>query len=89
MIEFLHANEALRNHVRREVSLGLAQTIDKSQWGSRLEIFSRYVQLIDERIDGDVAEVAYMVDQRLPVRHARLNNGPAGRWMYDPGPGYD
>ena len=86
--EFLHANDALCRYVRDEISLGLAETIDHGHWGARLEVFSRYVQLINETIDGDQAQVAYMIDQRLPVRYAELVRRD-GRWLYDPGDGYD
>ena len=86
--EFLHANRALCNHVRDEITLGLSQSIDQSHWGDHLDVFSRYVELIDQQITGDTATVSFTVDGRLPVQHARLLP-VEGVWRYDPGPGYD
>jgi len=86
--EFLHANAALCDYVRSEFALGLAESIDQSDWGANLDIFSPRVELVDEQITGDTASVAFMVDGRLPLKHARLLR-VEGRWCYDPGPGYD
>jgi len=86
--EFLHANRALCNFVRDNVTPGLAQAIDQGHWSDHLGVFSRYVELVDERIEDGRAVVSFTVDGRLPLRHAelRLVNG---QWRYDPGPGYD
>lgn len=85
--EFLRANRALCDYVRDEFAVGLSQSIDQSRWGASLDIFSRYVELIEERIEGDQATVSFTVDGRLPLRHARLVRID-GVWRYDPGPGY-
>ncbi len=86
--EFLRVNRTLCDYVRDEFALGLAQSIDQSQWGAHLDIFSHYVELVDERIEGDTATVSFTVDERLPVQRARLVR-VAGVWCYDPGDGYD
>jgi hypothetical protein len=86
--EFLRANRTLCDYVRDEFALGLSQSIDQSQWGAHLSIFSRYVELVDERIEGGTATVSFTVDAQLPVQHARLVRSD-GMWRYDPGDGYD
>ncbi|MFQ5807854.1 MAG: hypothetical protein ACE5I3_15520 [Phycisphaerae bacterium] len=86
--EFLRVNRTLCNYVRNEFALGLSQSIDQSSWGAHLDVFSRYVELVQERIEGDTATVSFTVDGRLPVRHSRLVRTDGG-WRYDPGPGYD
>lgn len=86
--EFLRVNRVLCNYVRDEFAFGLSQSIDQSQWGAHLDIFSRYVELIEERIEGNTATVSFTVDGRLPVQRARLVRMD-GVWRYDPGAGYD
>ena len=85
---FLAANDALCQLVRERVSGGAARVIDQSHFAANLDIFSAYVELHDERIDGDSAIVTYTVDGRLPVRECKLVRID-GRWRYDPGDGYD
>ncbi len=84
--DFLAANDQLCKLARDEIGLGVAEAIDQSQLSYHLDIFSKYVKLMDESITGDTAQVAFLVDEQLPARHAqfRLING---RWRYDPGPG--
>lgn len=86
--EFLQANRALCDYVRDEFASGLAQSIDQSHWGAHLDVFSHFVELIDEQIDADTATVSFRVDQQLPLRRARLVLID-GQWRYDPGDGYD
>jgi hypothetical protein len=86
--EFLQANRMLCNYVRDEIALGLSQSIDHASWGARLDIFSPYVELVDEQIEGKTATVSFMVDGRLPLQRARLVL-VNGQWRYDPGVGYD
>ena len=86
--EFLHANKTLCDYVRGTFALGLSQSIDQSHWGAHLDIFSRHLELIDQRIEGDTATVTFTVDGRIPVRRARLVR-IGGAWRYDPGSGYD
>lgn len=84
--DFLGANDQLCELVRREVGGGLSQTIDRGRLAYDLDIFSRYVELLDERVAGDVATVGFLVDGQVPPRHAALRRcGQA--WCYDPGPG--
>ena len=86
--EFLTANEQLFGYVRDHISGGVARVIDQSDIAGTLDIFSRYVELVDERIDGDAAVVTYTVDGQLPVRETKLVRID-GTWRYDPGEGYD
>ncbi|MBU0640700.1 MAG: hypothetical protein KKB50_17695 [Planctomycetes bacterium] len=85
---FLTANRQLCDYIRDHVALGLSQSIDQSYLGENLDIFSGPVELLDETIDGDQARVAFVVDERLPAKHARLQCLD-GVWRYDAGPGYD
>lgn len=84
--EYLTANGQLCRYVRDNIATGLAQTIDQSRLAGNLNIFSQYVTLLDERIDGDRADVSFLVDEKLPARHAQLRR-VGGHWLYDPGPG--
>ncbi len=85
--DFLAANDALCRYVREHVALGISLTIDQSELAARLDIFSRYVDLLSETIDGDQAVVVFQVDRDLPLKRAILHRID-GRWRYDPGPGY-
>ncbi len=85
--DFLLANRELCQYVRDQVGLGLAQNIDQSHMAANLEVFSPYVELLDEVVDGDVATVSFVVDSNLPVKRAELRR-VGDTWRYDPGPGY-
>lgn len=85
--DFLAANRQLGDYVRDHVGLNLADSVDQSHLGGSLDVFSRFVELLDETIDGDTARVAFTVDGQLPVRRAVLRL-TAGAWQYDPGAGY-
>ena len=85
--EFLDANELLCDYVREKFALGLSQTIDQSRFGNQLDIFSRYIELVNEQIEGETAVVTFMVDGKVPLRRARLRL-MEGQWRYDPGDGY-
>ncbi len=86
--EFLHANKSLCDYVRETFAVGLSQSIDQSHWGAHLDVFSRYVELVDQRIQGETATVTFTVDGQVPVHRARLVRVD-GAWRYDPGSGYD
>lgn len=86
--EFLSINRSLCDHVRRHVTPGLAAVIDQSRLGDNLDIFSAHVEILSERIDGEQAEVSFLVGGQIPARHARLVRTNEG-WRYDPGEGYD
>lgn len=93
--DFLGTNEQLCHWLREYVGLGVAQTVDQAYVaddlalyvGDGLGVFSRRVELLDDAVDGDVAEVAYVPEGRLPARRARLVRVD-GTWRLDPGPGY-
>lgn len=86
--EFLNANRALCNYVRERFTADLSQTIDQSHWGTNLGLFSRHVELVSERIEGERAIVSFSVDNRIPLQHASLMI-EEGQWRYDPGEGFD
>ncbi|TWT44291.1 hypothetical protein RAS1_07010 [Phycisphaerae bacterium RAS1] len=86
--EFLAANDALCTLLRQEVGVGVAEMIDQSPVGSTLDIFSRYVELLDERVSGETATVGFLINHELPARDARLVRDGAV-WRYDPGEGFD
>lgn len=85
--DFLTANEELCALVREKISGGAARVVDQSNFAANLDIFSTYVEVRDQRIEGETAAVTYTVDGRLPIREARLVRID-GRWRYDPGDGY-
>jgi hypothetical protein len=85
--DFLHANAEICRYVREHVALGAAQAMDQSGLAASLDIFSPFVELLHERVEGDRATVAFQVDRRLPLKRAELRRVD-GRWLYDPGPGY-
>ena len=84
---FLDANHRLGTWVRDNVGLGIAQSVDMAELGQNLGVFSRGVELLDERIAGDRAEVYYTIGKRMPVPVARLRL-VLGSWRYDPEGGY-
>ncbi len=86
MDSYLTANEQLCGFVRDHVAIGLSQSIDQSGMAGNLNIFSQYVTLLDETIDGDTATLSFMVDESLPARRADLAR-IKGQWLYDPGDG--
>jgi hypothetical protein len=82
--ELLAANTRLMELVRSRIGPGLAASIDQGHLADYLDILSRHVELLDERISGDEATVAFVVSGRLPTRRARLVRLD-GQWRYDPG----
>ena len=86
MDAFLTANEHLCVFVRDHIAIGLSQTIDQSGMAGNLNIFSQYVTLLDETIEGDTAALSFVVDEKLPARRADLAL-IKGQWLYDPGDG--
>jgi hypothetical protein len=86
MDAYLTANEQLCAFVRDHIAIGLSQTIDQSGMAGNLNIFSEYVTLLDETIEGDTATLSFMVDEKLPARRADLAR-IKGQWLYDPGDG--
>ena len=83
--EFLSANARLCAVVHDVVGPGLPRTIDQSQLAANLDIFSPYVEVLDEEvIEGASATVSFVVDHRLPAKHTKLQQID-GRWYYDPG----
>ncbi|MBI5863861.1 MAG: hypothetical protein HZB38_05020 [Planctomycetes bacterium] len=86
--EFLDTNQMLCDFVRNEIGSGTARIIDQSELASNLEIFSRFVEIVDIQVEGETSTVAFTVDGRLPARKAQLVRVD-GVWRYDPGGGYD
>jgi hypothetical protein len=83
---FLIANRQLCELVAQEVGPGVAQAIDHGHHAYYLDIFSKYVEVLDEDVRGDRATVAFLVDGQLPARRAELRLVNHA-WRYDPGPG--
>ncbi len=86
MDAYLTANGQLCAFVRDHITIGLSQTIDQSHMAGNLNIFSQYVTLLDETIEGDTATLSFLVDEKLPARRADLAR-VNGQWLYDPGDG--
>lgn len=85
--DFLAANRMLCDQIRAKVGPGVSARVDQSHLADHLDVFSRYVELIGEEIQGDTAVVRFTIDGKLPARAARLRLVESG-WRYDPGPGY-
>lgn len=86
--DFLATNEALCQHARDRLPLGTAETIDLTRLARNMDIFSPYVSVLAESIEGDTARVTFQVDGGFPLRHATLRRRD-DRWRYDPGAGFD
>jgi len=86
--EFLGVNRELQRLVREQLGEAHADLIDQSYLGQNLDVFSPRVELLSEHAEGDAATVSFQSDGRVPVKRAQLIHR-AGRWLYDPGPGYD
>ncbi|MFH1748223.1 MAG: hypothetical protein ABIG44_14405 [Planctomycetota bacterium] len=86
MDDFLDANHQLCNIIRERVGLGLAEMVDQSYRAYHLDIFSKYVELLDYVITSETATVFFIVDGKLPARQTELRLID-GEWKYDPGPG--
>lgn len=86
--DFLLANRLLCTQVGQQIAPGLAAAIDQSHLGASLDIFSAGVRILAEHVEDERATVAFVVNDQLPVRRASLVR-VGGRWLYDPGPGYD
>lgn len=85
--DFLAANQKLCDQIRERVGPGVSARVDQSHLADHLDVFSRYVDLIGEVVDGDSAIVRFTIDGKLPAKSAQLLRID-GRWRYDPGPGY-
>lgn len=85
---FLAAEADLRAYIRDHVDFGAAEVLDLSYFASALGLFSKNVELLDENIRADAAEVQFVVDGNLPAQAAEFVRVDR-RWRYDPGPGFD
>lgn len=85
--EFKAANGRLVEFVRARLGAEPANTLDCSAWVDRLDIFSRFIELVNERIEGGVATVAFMANGELPLKYATLRSRDHV-WLYDCGEGY-
>jgi len=86
--QFLVANRALCDYVAGAFGAGLSAQIDQAWIADHLDVFSRFVELHGETIDGERATVSYSVNGAVPLQRAELVRVD-GAWRYDPGPGYD
>ncbi len=90
--EFLTANDRLCAWLRDRAAVGLSQIVDQAYVaddlaefaGDSLGVFSREIELLDARVEGDRAFVSYTVPQRLTPRQARLRLDRS-TWRLDPG----
>lgn len=86
--DFLAAEQRLRDAVRQDFGRDFAETIDLSGFARHLGVFSTNVKLLDQIVQGQTATVSYLVDGVPPARRATLRR-EGGRWLYDPGEGFD
>jgi len=66
------AGEALNGAVRTHLGLAFAEMFDYSQVANIVGVFSRDVELIDQRIEGEAAVVTIQVSGRVPLDEVHL-----------------
>ncbi len=79
----LQEGDLLRRTAEEKVGPTAAVVCDVSGLAAYLGPFSRDVQVVSTRIDGDTAIVAYQVGQRVPVERAEFRRD-GGAWRYMP-----
>jgi hypothetical protein len=66
------AGDAFHEAVRKHLGLASAEMFDYSQVANIIGVFSRDVELIDQRIEGDAAVVTIQVAGRVPLDEVHL-----------------
>jgi len=79
------ANGALQSAVTTQLGPASAAVFDRAGAANAVGVFSRDVQLIDERIEGDEAIVVMQVADRVPLEEVRLTRR-GDRWCLQTDP---
>ena len=80
MDRLLWANDVLGAAVTRHFGPATARAFDRSEAVNAIGVFSRDVELLDERIDGDIAVVTYQLAGRVPLKEVTLERHD-GHWL--------
>ena len=83
MDRLLQAATQLQQTAEQRLGPAAAVVCDISDLADYLGPFSRNVQIVSTRIEGDTAIVVYQVGERVPVERAEVRR-MAGRWRYMP-----
>jgi hypothetical protein len=79
MDQLLSANQVLQASVTRHLGPATAAAFDRSDAANAIGVFSREVQILNERVEGDKAFVTIQVAGRVPLEEVELVRRP-GRW---------
>lgn len=74
------ANEALQAAVTEHIGRASASTFDRSQVANIIGVFSKDVEVIAERVEGDKAVVTIQVGRKVPLDEVDLTRHE-GRWL--------
>lgn len=72
------SNESLQTAVRERIGRAAARRVDRSQVVNAVGVFSRDVDVIDERSDNGTAVVTIQIADRLPLEQVHLVRAPQG-----------
>lgn len=78
-------NDVLRSAAEKQFGAASAMAFDRPAIGDIIGVFSRDVEVIDERIDGDSATVTIQVGGRVPLQEVRLIHRDR-RWLIESDP---
>lgn len=84
---FLDANRRLCDVARDRVAVGVSKAVDQSYFVAALGLFGEGVEVLDERVTGNEATVAYLARDRVPAEQVTLRRVD-GTWRIDPGAGF-
>lgn len=68
----LQANQALQAAVTNHIGPASAEGFDRSQVANIIGVFSNEVEILDQRLDGEVAVVTVQVARRVPLDEVTL-----------------
>ena len=70
--QLLYANRVLQARVEAHLGMATAAAFDRSEAANAIGVFSRDVEVISERVDGDRATVLIQVAGRVPLEEVQL-----------------
>lgn len=71
--QLLYANRILQRRIETHLGMATAAAFDRSQAANAIGVFSRDVEVISERVDGDRAVVLIQVAGRVPLEEVHLH----------------
>lgn len=76
----VYANSVLQAAVTKTIGPASARAFDRSGVENAIDVFSKDVEVLSERIDGDTATVTIQVARRVPLSEVHLVRWN-GRWV--------